>query len=235
MSIKQVLRSVIPPIVLQWRHRLRASAGETNGPRFSRPKDASSQELDLYWTEDMANQLESWGRNHTWNEIECLLANCSGKVLDIACGTGVNIVSLSKFERLEVHGFDISDFLIKKSLEKGIPAQRLKVMDATQTTYAADQFDYSYSIGSLEHFTEAGIEAFLKEASRYTSKASFHMVPTSQSDTDEGWLRTNQSFHNNSVAWWLKRYTRYFRTVYVINSGYKDEGLSVGKWFICFK
>jgi ubiquinone/menaquinone biosynthesis C-methylase UbiE len=235
MKMKQTLKSFIPPIVMQMRNKLKAGAVKNNNTKFHRPKDKSSQELDIYWTDDMANQLENWGKNHTWNEIECLLVNCSGKVLDIACGTGVNIVAMSKFEKLEIHGFDISDFLIQKSLDKGIPAERLKVMDATKTTYADNEFDYSYSIGSLEHFTEEGIEAFLNEASRYTSKASFHMIPTSESDTDEGWLRTNQSFHNNSVAWWLKRYTKYFSKVYVINSGYKDQGLSYGKWFICVK
>lgn len=233
--MKQTLKNFIPPIVLQVGKKLKGGVSKTGNTKYIRPKDKLSQELDIYWTDDMANQLENWGKDHTWNEIECLLVNCSGKVLDIACGTGVNILSMKKFDNLEIHGFDISDFLIQKAIDKGIDPDRLRVLDATKTNYLDNEFDYSYSIGSLEHFTEEGIDQFLKECSRYTSKGSFHMIPVSEADKDEGWLRTNQSFHNNSINWWLARYKKYFSKVYVIGSGYKDQGLSLGRWFICIK
>src|SRR5205085_2747826 len=96
----------------------------------------TGQDLDIYWTEDMAVQLEEWGRGNTWNEIECLMVNCRGKVLDIACGTGVNLISLSKYEFLDVHGFDISPFLLEKAREKGVDSARLRNQDATKTDYA---------------------------------------------------------------------------------------------------
>jgi len=203
--------------------------------RYYRPKDDTTQELDLYWTEDMANQLENWGKDHTWNEIECLLANCKGRVLDIACGTGVNIISMKRFSDLDIYGFDISDFLIGKAIKKGIDPTRLKVADATKTNYSDNEFDFSYSIGSLEHFTEEGIDLFLRECNRVTKVSSFHMIPVSQSNKNEGWLRTNQSFHNNSIEWWLQRYRKYFSRVYVISSGWQDTGISIGKWFVCVK
>src|SRR6185437_9680753 len=124
---------------------------------------SEGQELKVYWTAAMAEQLENWGKDHAWIEIECLLVNCRGKVLDIACGTGVNIVSLSRFEFLDMYGCDISDMLIDKAREKGINSERLKVVDATKTSYLDNEFDYAYSIGSLEHFTEDGIDSFLSE------------------------------------------------------------------------
>lgn len=230
--MKKVVKQFVPPIFI---NVLKKMNGSGQKRKVIAPNDSSKQELDVYWTEDMAYQLENWGKDHTWNEIECLLVNCKGKVLDIACGTGVNIVAMSRFKDLDIYGFDISDFLIKKAKEKGINPNKLRVEDATKTTYKDNEFDYSYSIGSLEHFTEEGIELFLKECSRYTSKASFHMIPVSEADVDEGWLRTNQSFFNNSVKWWLDRYKKCFREVYVIGSGYRDAGLSVGKWFVCVK
>jgi ubiquinone/menaquinone biosynthesis C-methylase UbiE len=233
--MKKLIKLILPPFIFLGLKKLLRPNSNSSSPRFYKPKDDSKQELDIYWTEDMAYQLENWGKNHTWIEVECLFVNCSGKVLDIACGTGVNILSMAKFRKLEIHGFDISDFLIGKAIEKGIDKNLLKVYDATKTGYSDNEFDYSYSIGSLEHFTEEGIDQFLKEAARYTSKGSFHMIPTSESDKNEGWIRTNQSYHNNSIAWWLERYKKYFREVYVINSGWKDPGLSVGKWFVCFK
>jgi ubiquinone/menaquinone biosynthesis C-methylase UbiE len=195
--------------------------------------DGSVQDLDIYWTDEMAQQLETWGRNHAWIEIECLLVNCKGKVLDIACGTGVNIVDLSRFKFLDLHGFDISDMLLNKAREKGIPPEKLKVENAVNTTYADNEFDYSYSIGSLEHFTIDGIAGFLSECSRYTSKSSFHQIPVAENDLNNGWIKRGQSYHNNSVAWWLEKFHKYYNDVQVLNSGWKDPGVSTGKWFVC--
>src|SRR5215204_4158925 len=75
-----------------------------------------SQALDVYWTEEMAKALEVWGADSAWNEIQMVMSPCKGKVLDIACGTGKTIEILSKFPLLEVHGCDISEFLIKKAV-----------------------------------------------------------------------------------------------------------------------
>jgi ubiquinone/menaquinone biosynthesis C-methylase UbiE len=234
--MKRIIKLFVPPILIAlYKKMSNGQNGQKSNQKYYRPKDETKQELDIYWSDDMANQLENWGKDHTWNEIECLLVNCSGKVLDIACGTGVNIIAMSRFKELDIYGFDISDFLIEKAIAKGIDRSKLKVADATKTDYKDNEFDYSYSIGSLEHFTLEGIDSFLKECSRYTSKASFHMIPVSEKNMDEGWMRTNQSFHNNSIEWWLARYRKYFREVYVIGSGYKDKGLSIGKWFVCVK
>ena len=231
---KGLLRLMIPPILVILFRKL--TNNQPNKLKTSRPaSNGSEQDLDIYWTDDMANQLENWGKDHAWNEIECLLINCKGKVLDIACGTGVNIKSLSKFPFLDVYGFDISDLLLEKARLKGIDPSRLKVTDATKTDYQDNEFDYSYSIGSLEHFTEEGIDSFLKECSRYTSKGSFHMIPVSEDGNDNGWIKRGQSYFNNSSDWWLKKFRRNFSSVYVINSGWKDAGVSTGKWFICFK
>ena len=111
--------------------------------------NAENQELGIYWDPEFAKLLETWGEGNMWNEIQLLLVNCSGRVLDCACGTGTVIERLRKYPRLEVHGFDISDFLIGKALERGIPRERLTVADATQTPYPDERFDYSYSIGSM--------------------------------------------------------------------------------------
>jgi ubiquinone/menaquinone biosynthesis C-methylase UbiE len=203
----------------------------TGSPKAGSP---DVQDLGLYWDPAMAAMLETWGLGNTWEEIELLLANCSGRVIDIACGTGTVMSRLSKFERLEVHGFDISDFLISKAMEKGIDRNRLKVMDATKVGYVSNEFDFGYSIGSLEHFTEEGIISFISEAHRITSSASFHMIPVSRSGKDEGWMKTVQSFHNNSVGWWIERFRLAYPKVHVLNSVWNDR-ISVGKWFVCFK
>src|SRR5689334_19191533 len=45
------------------------------------------QALDVYWDAQMAAILETWGIGNAWNEIQLLLLNARGTVLDIACGT----------------------------------------------------------------------------------------------------------------------------------------------------
>jgi SAM-dependent methyltransferase len=195
---------------------------------------AGEQALDVYWDPKMAAILETWGEGNAWNEIQLLLVNAGGSVLDIACGTGKVMSILAPYEQLEVHGFDISDFLIEQAVARGLARDRLKVADATKTDYADDAFDYGYSIGSLEHFTDDGIAAFVRETHRITRRASFHMVPTSRSGRDEGWMTTLQSFHNNSVGWWLDRYRAAYATVHVLDSAWHDR-ISVGKWFLCMK
>lgn len=193
------------------------------------------QDLAVYWDKEMARILETWGEDHVWNEIQMFLANSEGRVLDIACGTGVTINIVSKNKNLEVHGCDISDFLIHKAINRGISKTHLQVCDATNMDcYIDNFFDYSYSIGSLEHFTEEGILKFVNETYRITKHLSFHMVPISRSGKNHGWIKTFQSYFNNSEDWWMDKFKIKYRQVISINSGWKDE-ISTGKWFVCYK
>ncbi len=228
---KTVVRQFCPPVVWNGLSLIRSKArpGVAIANAHSTP---DHQDLEVYWNAEMAQILETWGEGTVWNEIQFLMTNCHGKVLDIACGTGKTIEVVSKFPSIELYGCDISDFLIQKAIDRGISPERLKVCDATQTDYSDRFFDYSYSIGSLEHFTEDGIVSFVAEARRITKRGSFHMIPVSRSGKDEGWMKTLQSFHNNSVEWWLAKYKTAYDTVFVIDSGWRDD-LSVGKWFIC--
>lgn len=138
---------------------------------------------------------------------------------------------MSKYPQLAVHGCDISDFLIEKAVERGLNHEQLRVCDATATNYEDDFFDYSYSIGSLEHFTEEGISALLREAKRITRYTSFHMIPVSRRG-DEGWISPYQSQFNNTVDWWLPKFREVFPGGTILSSSWSDKR-SVGKWFIC--
>jgi SAM-dependent methyltransferase len=226
---RALAEQICPPLLWKTLRRAKGVFG-TNGHHIKEAPD--QQQLDVYWDPNMAQMWETWGEGNAWNEIQLLLANCRGRALDIACGTGKVISLLTKFPALEVHGFDISDFLIKKAVERGIPEERLKVCDATKMPYEPGFFDYAYSIGSLEHFTEPGILDFLKETRRVTRTSSFHQIPVSRSGKDEGWRTTFQSYHNNSVAWWLAKYLAVYPVVHVFDSRWEDDR-SVGKWFLC--
>jgi ubiquinone/menaquinone biosynthesis C-methylase UbiE len=190
------------------------------------------QDLANYWDEDFAKVLETWGESSAWKEIEMIMADREGAVLDIACGTGKAIEMLSRFDKLVLYGCDISDLLIQKALERGIAAERLKVCDATRTGYSDAFFAYAYSIGSLEHFTEEGISKVISECRRIVARTVFHQVPVSRTNQNEGWIKPLQSYYNNSVDWWLKKFRVSYKEVYVVDSLWQDR-LSVGKWFIC--
>lgn len=225
--MKQLIRDMCPPLL--WRAlqdvRSKVAPHQVKG-------SGDTQDLDLYWTPEMAQVLETWADGNAWLEVQFLMANCRGRVLDIACGTGKTMTLLDE-TALEIHGCDISDLLITKAVERGLSKERLKVCDATALPYASHEFDYSYSIGSLEHFTEDGIEKFISEAARVSRVGSFHMMPTSRSGLDEGWMKTYQSFHNSSPAWWVSRFEKNFKRVGVLDSNWNDR-ISVGKWFLCY-
>lgn len=232
--MKSFFKKVCPPIL--WRFFARVSGNRKSKSMVSKISavDPKSQSLDMYWDDSYSTVLEEWGKDNVWNEIQLILGAKEGKVLDIACGTGKTITILQKFPHLDLYGFDISDLLIEKALKKGIHSEKLRVSDATNTSYSDNEFNYSYSIGSLEHFTVEGIESFIKESFRYSQKASFHMVPISRSGRDEGWVTTIQSYFNNTEEWWLVKFKKYYSHVYAIPSKWEDD-ISFGRWFVCIK
>lgn len=229
--MKRIINDFCPPVL---RRQLWALKIRWMQSRFYAVQSAQvhEQDLDVYWDQSMADALEQWGKGSVWDEIQYLLINCQGRVLDIACGPGGTMLVLAKYHDLELHGIDISDLLINQAIKRGIEPTRLRVGDATSMPYQENSFEYGYSIGSLEHFTEQGILNMLGECKRVVSKASFHMIPVSRDGKNQGWLKTVQSFHNNSVEWWLDKYKSAYADVTVLSSRWEDE-LSVGKWFIC--
>lgn len=236
LTIKPVFKQLCPPILWDLMKfiinesllRISNKTGMVDGP--------VRQKLDIYWDEAFIKVLDTWGEGTVWNEIQLLMINCQGRVLDIACGTGKCIYMLSdKFSRIKVYGCDISEKLIEKAVEKGIDMERFKVCDAARTGYDDKYFDYSYSIGSLEHFTEDGILSVIKECSRITKASSFHLVPISKSGKNKGWIKTReQAYFNNNLEWWLSKFNSYYKVVRVLGSAWQNDS-QVGKWFICDK
>lgn len=229
--MKKILKKICPPIVYDLARSLKYTSISPHSKKVLH-HSPEKQALDIYWDNDMANLLETWGEGTVWNEIQFLLSGCHGKVLDIACGTGKTMQILADSTHIDLYGCDISDLLLDKALRRGISQEKLKQMDATHMSYDDNEFTFAYSIGSLEHFTEEGISQFIYESRRVTSHSSFHMIPTSRSKENEGWMTTQQSFFNNSVEWWLGKYQTAYTKVHVVDSAWHDD-ISVGKWFIC--
>lgn len=195
---------------------------------------APGQYLDVYRRPDFVLTNKSWGKGTAWTEIQYLLVNCSGRVLDIGCGACTTILMLSKFNSCKLYGCDISPSMIGEASRAGSSPSRLTICNAGKMPYRDGSFDYSYSIGSLEHFTEEGIMNVLRESHRITKNMSFHHVPVSRTGQDEGWIILTQAYYNNSIDWWLKKYEAVYPLVYVLDSRWEDA-ISIGKWFVCVK
>ncbi|MBK9292953.1 MAG: class I SAM-dependent methyltransferase [Oligoflexia bacterium] len=232
-SINQIAKQVCPPVI--WQGLKGAKRMVVQKINQYRTKEGT-QDLDPYWEEKMAQILEVWGEGNVWNEICMFMFQREGKVLDIACGTGKSSEILKNmYPKLDIYGCDISDLLIKKAVDRGFAKEKFVVCDATKMdVYTQDQFDYSFTIGSLEHFSLEGIDKLIAETKRIVKNTSFHMMPTSKSGKDEGWLKTYQSFYNNSPHWWVNHFKKHFNKVLVFDSKWEDD-ISVGKWFVTIK
>ena len=230
--MKKILKNLLPPIIL---HFLKKIYFYYLIKKNSKNVKKNIQDVEIYEDEITAEKLSDWGQDNVWNEIQFLIKNQNGKILDLACGHGRNIIDLKKINpEADFYGCDISEQLINLAIKNGINKTNLKCVDATKIDYPKDYFDYSYSIGSLEHFTEEGIDKVMEKLSFCTKIGSFHMMPTSRSLHNEGWIKTYQTFYNNNPEWWTSRFKKQFRRVHVIDSSWNDF-ISLGKWFICFK
>lgn len=198
--------------------------------------EPTSQFLDLYNDPEMAKILDAWGERNAWIEIQHIFYNKSdAKILDIACGTGKVIEILNNnIKANNVYGCDISEFLINKALERGISEKKLKICDATALPYNENEFEYNYSIGSLEHFTKEGILKFLTSSMKVTKFEGYHMIPVSRNNKDNGWINNHQSYFNNSLDWWSNLCKQISKNYQFLDSSWEDE-LSVGKWLIIKK
>ena len=201
----------------------------------NKKKISKDQDIDIYNKSLTAEKLSEWGKDTTWNEIQMFFDDKEGKILDVACGTGLNIIDLLRINSKAIlYGCDISQYLIDIAVENGVKKENLFCIDATELNFEENFFDYSYSIGSMEHFTEDGIDKLIEKLSKITKKTSIHMMPVSKKNLNEGWIKTYQTFHNNSVEWWVEKFKKKFSKVDVIDSSWSDH-ISVGKWFVCYK
>jgi ubiquinone/menaquinone biosynthesis C-methylase UbiE len=232
--LKKIFKKICPPLFIDFFLFIKSLY---NNQKYYINKNPINQSLAVYSSSKMANDLEIWGEKSTWIEIQYLLHGKKNKFLDVACGTGVVMEILSKNNHNNVYGCDISEYLIQKAIKRGIRKENLLVCNAEQLPYEDNFFDYCYSIGSLEHFTEEGLKNFFKSASRVTKYEGFHMIPVSKSGLDEGWIYdkvSRQSFFNNSISWWKEKLRNFYKKTTVIQSTWRSD-ISDGIWLITSK
>ena len=159
--MRKLLKKLTPPIILDVYREIYIKALIYINKKML---DKNKQDIKIYDTKLTADKLNEWGKGTTWNEIQMFFVAKKGKILDLACGTGLNILDLKKINpEAEIYGCDISQNLIEICIENGIDKNKLLCADANDIQFEENFFNYSYSIGSLEHFTVQGIEDVIKK------------------------------------------------------------------------
>ncbi len=76
------------------------------------------------------------------------------KILDIGCGTGSLLFFLSKDNSLELHGFDLSEEMLKIAGEKLKDKTNLKLISVRKfkEEYKKNYFDYIFISDAFHHF-----------------------------------------------------------------------------------
>lgn len=81
-------------------------------------------------------------------EVAYIAQRAEGKTLDLCTGTGRVLIALLRRE-VDAYGIDFSPDLLKMARRKGIPAERLALMDAENLGFEKDAFDTAVIYGSL--------------------------------------------------------------------------------------
>ena len=166
--MRNFFKKILPPIIIDFYRDIYIK----NLIRKNRSQvKENEQDVDIYETDLTAEKLNEWGKDTTWNEIQMFFISKKGNILDVACGTGINMLDVQKLSPdANVYGCDISQNLINICLKSGIDKNKLICSDAMKINYPENFFDYSYSIGSLEHFTEKGLNDIIGKLHFITKK-----------------------------------------------------------------
>ena len=134
------------------------------------------------------------------------------KVLDVGCGKGFLIYEMLQIEpKLDIVGFDISDYAILNSKEE--------IKDRLSIGYAEKEFPYSnknfdlvISLGSLHNLSLKDLSFSLKEITR-VSKQSYIMVESYRSQEElfnfQCWALTCKTFLNSDDWVWFFKENNY--------------------------
>lgn len=205
-----------------------------NSNEYKYFKSLSKKNRDIVgadWS-DQLDLLEYWGKDSVWQEVEEMLMYLQGTVLDIGCGTGTVINSLTKHEKLELYGCEVSKNLIDKCIDRGIEKEKIKLSSVEKLDYSDNDFDYSCCIGVLQYLDQKTVIKAINEMFRVTKKKCFIMVPVCTSKYNHGLIYTWQAYNNNNTEWWLQLLSNRFRKIEIKDSLWKGE-ISSGRWFIC--
>ncbi len=91
--------------------------------------------------------------NSSKKTVEIANVKRKSKILDIGCGTGSLLFILSKDKTLELHGFDLSEEMLKVAKEKLKNKANLKLISVRKfkENYKKNYFNYIFMSDAFHH------------------------------------------------------------------------------------
>lgn len=136
---------------------------------------------------DLANRVLSLGRDTFWRQAlarRIKVLDCPGRLLDLAAGTGDQIIAIKKFwPQLKIVGIDLSatmmDLAWPKFIRLSPPIPEMVVGDALELPFEADSFDsvsISFGLRNIPSRREIFREVLrvLKPGGRFLVLEMFH-------------------------------------------------------------
>jgi ubiquinone/menaquinone biosynthesis C-methylase UbiE len=124
--------------------------------------------------QSMKELQESWwyeGRRDLYKIfVKKIKLNKNPKILDIGCGTGDNIILLSKFG--ECYGIDFSNKAVKYCKEKGL--KKVYIADALDTKFKSNNFDLVTAFDVMEHIKND--KGFIREIKRILKPSGYAII-----------------------------------------------------------
>ncbi len=145
---------------------------------------------------DRLNRVMSLGLDRLWRR--CAVRGLSGKVLDVACGTGDMVCELQK-QGCSVVGIDLSEKMLSIARQKA-PAATCLIADAENLPFAEGEFDAVTCAFGVRNFVH--LQKGLSEMLRVL-KPGGCMVILELATPDNKLLRPFYSFYTKHIIPWL--------------------------------
>ena len=134
------------------------------------------------------------------------------KILDVGCGKGFLLYEMLKIiPSLQIHGFDISNYAIEKSIKiKNLKIFKHKAQE--KLPYKNNCFDLVISMATLHNLKLFDLEKSIKEIER-VGKKKYIMVESYKNERQlfnlQCWALTCQSFLSTDEWIWLYKKIKY--------------------------
>ncbi len=188
--------------------------------RVTEADKAACAEVALEWARDYWDGERRFGYggyryDGRWRPVAESMAAHYGleagqTVLDIGCGKGFLLFELTQVvPGLVVAGIDISDYAIENAKEEVRP--HLEVANCTRLPFAADAFDFVYSLNVFHNLFNYDLEQAMKEMIRVGRGPGYLCVESYRNEREKAnllyWQLTCRAFHTpEEWAWLFSRY-----------------------------
>ena len=164
-----------------------------------------------YWDGERQYGYGGYRYDGRWRSVAERMARHYGltaehSILDIGCGKGYLLFELTQVvPGITVHGVDISAYAIENA--KPEIKSQLKIATAIDLPYAAESFDFVYSLNVFHNFPIYDLKAAVSEMGRVGKKDRYMCIESYRNEQEKVnllyWQLTCASFYSTEEWKWL--------------------------------